>query len=80
MNAAELKKGQSAVITKVNGGETAQRLLEMGFMPGAEIRLTGKGPFGNPLAFTVGLLHAALRSDEASLIEISKKEETNHFG
>lgn len=79
MNAAELKKGQSAVILRVNGGETAQRLLEMGFMPGAGIRLTGKGPFGNPLAFRVGLLHAALRSDEAALIEI-KQEETDHFG
>lgn len=79
MNAAELKKGQRAVITRVHGGETAQRLLEMGFVPGAGIRLTGKGPFGSPLAFEVGLLHAALRNNEAALIEI-KKEETNHLG
>lgn len=75
VNAGQLKKGQSAVIVNVKGGETAQRLLEMGFLPGAEIRLTGKGPFGNPMAFRVGFLHAALRKEEAAMIEISKKED-----
>lgn len=78
MNASELKKGQWAVIRCINGAETAQRLLEMGFLPGAEIRLTGKGLFGNPLAFRVGLLHAALRRNEAAMIEVSEKEETHH--
>lgn len=75
MNAGQLKKGQSAVIVGVKDSETARRLLEMGFLPGAEILLTGKGPFGNPLAFRVGFLHAALRREEAALIEITKKEE-----
>lgn len=76
MNASELKRNRKAVILGVGEGETAQRLLEMGFSPGSEIVLIGKGPFGNPLAFRVGLLHAALRSDEAALIEIKKEE--NH--
>ena len=75
MNAAQLKKGQQGTIVRVNGDEMAQRLLEMGFLPGALIKLTGKGPLGNPLAFRVGLLHAALRSEEAALIEINQKEE-----
>ena len=75
MNASQLKKGQRGVITRINGEEMARRLLEMGFLPGADIKLTGKGPLGNPLAFRVGLLHAALRSEEAALIEINQKED-----
>lgn len=72
MKASELKKGEQGVILQVLKGESTQRLLEMGFLPGADIQLTGKGPFGNPLAFRVGLLHAALRAEEASMIEIKK--------
>jgi Fe2+ transport system protein FeoA len=74
VNASELKKGQRAVILRVNGNDSAQRLLEMGFFPGTEILSTGKGPFGNPLAFRVGQLHAALRKEEAAMIEITERE------
>lgn len=72
VKASELKKGEQAVIVDVLRGETSRRLLEMGFFPGAEIQLTGKGPLGNPLAFRVGLLHAALRTEEAAMIEVKK--------
>jgi ferrous iron transport protein A len=72
MNALQMQQGESALITSVKDSLSGKRLKEMGFVPGRTITLTGKGPFGDPLAFEVGLLHAALRVEEAELIEIDK--------
>ena len=72
MNAPQMQPGESAIITSVKEGPSGKRLKEMGFVPGRTIVLTGKGPFGDPLAFEVGFLHAALRIEEAELIEIEK--------
>lgn len=74
MKASELKVGQKARILSVESGVLGRRLLEMGFIPGKTIQLTGKGPFGSPLAFRVDFLHAALRNAEAELIEIENIE------
>lgn len=71
MKASELEKNKNAVIIGFSDKMASRRLLEMGFVPGAGIVLTGKGPFGNPLAFKVGLLHAALRKEEADMIEVN---------
>jgi ferrous iron transport protein A len=72
MKAPELQTGEKAIITAVGGGPSGRRLREMGFLPGRVIVLTGKGPFGDPLAFESGLMHAALRKEEAELLEVQK--------
>jgi ferrous iron transport protein A len=74
MKVSELKVGQKARILSVESGELGRRLMEMGFIPGKTVQLTGKGPFGSPLAFRVDFLHAALRNAEAELIEIENIE------
>ena len=45
-------------------------------MPGNRIQLVGVGPFGSPLAFKVGFLHAALRIEEAGFIELELAEDS----
>ncbi len=76
MNASELKTGETAIIRFVKEGKHGQRLQEMGFMPGNRIQLVGIGPFGSPLAFKVGFLHAALRIEEAGFIELELAEDS----
>ena len=51
-------------------GSVAQRLLEMGLIQGAEIRLVGAAPLGDPLEFLVQDYHLSLRKAEAALVEI----------
>ncbi len=74
MKAPDLKMGEKARILSVGDGPQGRRLREMGFLPGTIILLTGKGPLGSPLAFEAGLMHAALRKEEADLIEVEKTE------
>lgn len=70
MNATQLDKGQSAVITEISDRAHSLRLREMGFLDGSIICLTATGPFGSPLSFKVGFTHTALRKEEAEAIKV----------
>ena len=48
----------------------AQRLMELGVIAGAVIRVLGRAPFGGPIRVRVGAGQLALRRDEAHLIEV----------
>ena len=52
---------------RASGGER-RRLLELGFVPGAEVAAVGRAPFGGPAAFAVCGAVIALRSDDAAKI------------
>lgn len=45
-----------------------ERLLEMGFAPGREVRVLRRLPFGGPLIVQAGTLVVALRHTEASCV------------
>ena len=46
----DLKIGQSAIITAVNGeGALRQHLLDMGVIPGTEVTLVKYAPMGDPM-------------------------------
>jgi len=73
---AELKVGESAVITSV-GDDCLDihchclRLMELGFTPGQEVSVVAKSPFKDPLAVSVRGTIIALRKGEAECIKIS---------
>lgn len=54
-----------------DGIDLARRLMELGFVPGEQIRMLKRGlPGGDPLAIRVGNATFALRRFEAALITI----------
>lgn len=74
---AELNRGQTAIVARVvdtTGVDTvAQRLRELGFVPGEAVKLITHGPLGgDPLLVQVGFTRFALRVREAKRILISE--------
>ncbi len=66
---AALEIGETAKITGVSGeSAAARRLLEMGVVPGASVRMVKSAPFGDPLEIRVRNSHLAIRKSEASTI------------
>ncbi len=76
MTAADLRLGETALITSAANGPVAARLAEMGCLPGVSIQLLFRAPMGNPLAFAIGdgyLL--SMRREEAQLLEVIKSND-----
>ena len=69
-SADKLKINESAIILEVLESPLKINLLEMGFLPGKELRLLHAAPFNGPLAFKIDGTTLALRISEASLIKI----------
>jgi ferrous iron transport protein A len=66
---AQLSIGARARVLGVTGaGATARRLLEMGVVPGAPVRVVKAAPLGDPLEVRVRNCHLALRRSEAATI------------
>ena len=68
---AHLPLRQPARIESV-GGERAfrRRLLELGFLPGVEVKLVGGAPLGDPLEIEVRGCRFSLRKAEADVIAV----------
>jgi ferrous iron transport protein B len=70
MNLSELKPGESAVIRTVGGtGALRQHFLDMGVIPGAQIKLIKFAPMGDPMEFQLHGYELTLRVDDAKQIE-----------
>ncbi len=69
---SELTIGQSARVESViDDGGLAARLMEMGIIPGIELRLIGKAPFGDPLEFELRGYRLSLRQREAECVTVA---------
>ncbi|MCE0744103.1 ferrous iron transport protein A [Acetobacter sicerae] len=73
MRLDELPAGIDAIIDHIDhrGADdtVAQRLGELGFVPGEPLRIVAIGPFGgDPLAVKIGFTRFALRRSEASRV------------
>jgi Fe2+ transport system protein FeoA len=74
MNLLDLKVGEQAIVTKINGSrDIKQRLLTMGFTKGQIVVLQKIAPLGDPIDFLVKDYHISLRKNEAVNIEIEKE-------
>lgn len=65
-----LKKGQRAVIKDFDIDVIPLKLLEMGCLPGNEVRLLQIAPLGDPLYLEINGSHLAIRIDTAKEIEV----------
>jgi ferrous iron transport protein A len=63
--------GARARVISVRGeGAVARRLMEMGVVPGAPVRVVKCAPLGDPLEVRVRNYHLALRRSEARTISV----------
>ncbi|MFC4078341.1 FeoA family protein [Salinithrix halophila] len=66
---SEAKSGQTLRVKSITlEGTMRRRLLDLGFVPGAEIRILQRSPLGDPIAFRVCNTTIALRREESSRI------------
>ena len=72
MTLKELKVGKSAVVTAVGGeGALRQHFLDMGLLPGVQVKLLKLAPMGDPMELLVRGYTLSLRLEEAAQISIS---------
>ncbi|MBO4560938.1 MAG: 50S ribosome-binding GTPase, partial [Bacteroidaceae bacterium] len=73
MTLRELKIGKSAVVTAVGGeGALRQHFLDMGLLPGVEVKLLKFAPMGDPMELLVRGYTLSLRLEEAAQIGITE--------
>jgi ferrous iron transport protein A len=66
-----LPSGLAARVVSVRGSNAiSRRLMEMGIVPGAPIRVVRTAPFGDPIQVCLRNYHLALRRVEASAISV----------
>ena len=67
---ADLKRGEIGIIIGLITEEIPLKLLEMGCLPGNEVKLLQVAPFSCPLYLNVNDSHLAIRKEIAKQIEI----------
>lgn len=67
---AELRVGEKGMINAFTDTEMSLKLLEMGCLPGCEIKVTGIAPLGCPMCINVSGYTLSLRREEAATILI----------
>jgi Fe2+ transport system protein FeoA len=69
----ELPRHQAAVVERVGGQRSfRRRLLEMGLIPGTEVKVVNVAPFGDPLEIEMRHSRLSIRRDEARLVEVRR--------
>jgi ferrous iron transport protein A len=73
MTVADLREGESGKIDSFLDNKLALKLMEMGCLPGTEIKLDHKAPLGCPYCLTIGENYQlSLRKSEAITILLTK--------
>lgn len=69
----ELRPGEIARVAGCAGeGAVFQRLCEMGFVAGAELRVVRYAPFGDPMEVELDNYHLSLRKAEARMVQVER--------
>lgn len=72
MTLDELKVGQSATITAINGhGPVVQRLMALGLLAGSPIKVTRRAIGGDPIEISIMDYALSLRREEARQVEVT---------
>lgn len=75
MSINDLVAGQTAIVDSVGGhGALRQHFLDMGLIPGTEVRMLGAAPMGDPLKIMVQGYALTLRVAEAREIRVVESE------
>jgi Fe2+ transport system protein FeoA len=73
---AVLQPGEAGVVTDVLGrGPFRRRLLDMGFIRGAPVKVIKLAPLMDPIEYCVGGIHVTLRRKEAMHVVVERREE-----
>jgi ferrous iron transport protein A len=68
----DLAVGQDARVVSVKGNSrVTRRLMEMGVIPGVDVRVIKTAPFGDPIEIRVRGYSLAMRKNEAAAIEVA---------
>ena len=65
---ADLKLGEKGTICCFVDEKMSLKLLEMGCLPGSEVKVSCKAPLGDPICIQVSGYNLSLRLDEAATI------------
>ena len=72
MRLSECRPGEGGTITHVDGeGVLGQRLMELGVIEGAEVRVVRVAPLGDPIEVKVLHYLLTLRKSEAEGVEVA---------
>jgi ferrous iron transport protein A len=80
MRLTDLSKGTTALVERVEDIQLpdpiAQRLRDLGFVPGEPVRVVARAPWGaDPLLVQIGSTRFALRRAEAQRVSVKTVEE-----
>jgi len=71
----ELPRGVPAVIEAVaTNGPLAQRLADLGFLPGTRVAMIRRAPLGDPTVYEIRGTQLCLRRSEAAGIRVRREE------
>lgn len=65
---ADLKTGEKAIIKRIKSEELQLKLMEMGCLPGEEVKVIKIAPLKDPIAIVVADYNLSLRISEAAEI------------
>ncbi len=81
MQLSELKQGQSARVETVGGeGALRQHFLDMGLIPGSEVKMMKLAPMGDPMELQIHGYELTLRLADAERIAVTPLPETADAG
>jgi ferrous iron transport protein A len=66
----DLKIGDKAKVISYKNEELSVRLIEMGCVPGCEVKMKHKAPLGGPMCFCIDGNNLSIGKEEASLVNV----------
>lgn len=70
---AAMTAGDHALVEEIAGeDEISLRLMEMGVVPGTQLRVIGMAPLGDPLEIELRGYRLSLRKSEAERVEVKQ--------
>ncbi len=67
---SEIKPGKTVKIVSCTNNDLLLKLMEMGCIPGEEVRVEQIAPLGDPISISVAGYNLSLRLSEAAAIEV----------
>ncbi|TNF29206.1 MAG: ferrous iron transport protein A [Deltaproteobacteria bacterium] len=76
MNLLDVRPGQKTVLKDFSSNQSVHfKLLSLGVLPGDQVEVMGRAPFGGPISIKHGSqTFFALRRNEAKLIDVEIQE------
>ena len=67
-----LQEGERAKIVGLDDHILSVQLMELGFLPGEYLSITGHAPFGDPMRLNISGAELCIRSKDAKLVLVER--------